>query len=226
LPGWRLRSLHVDEHTVKNVSTAHDTQVALAERVFSGTEGNTSTTLDEVFTVFLRNSTSNTVDTSLLQYDNFNRMYARINTVYGRATAQIMHREGRFSNLTSANTTLQATATDHSTLRLHQNLISTRILQALLSVMLVCALVSLLTIDFRKVLPKNPCSIAAQASLVAGSEMMRDLPVEAQCMGDREFEELFQGKRFKMGAAVSTGDRDGRWGIDIDKGPRVKREGR
>jgi hypothetical protein len=226
MPGWRLRSLHVDEHTVKNISTAYDTQVDLAERVFSGTNGNISTALDAVFTVFLRNSTSNTIDTSLLQYDNFNRMYARINSVYGRATAQIMHREGRFSNLTSANTTLQATATDHSTLRLHQNLISTRILQALLSVMLVCALVSLLTIDLRKVLPKNPCSIAAQASLVAGSEMMRDMPVKAQCMGDREFEELFQGKRFKMGAAVSTGDRDGRWGIDIDKGPRVKREGR
>jgi hypothetical protein len=224
VPGWHLRSIIVDEASVKNVSTTHDTQVDLATRVFGGSKGNISTSLDNVFSAFLRNSSTNTIDTTLLQYNNFDRMYERISAVYGGATAQIIHREGRFGNLTDSNSTLQAMATDHSTLRLHQNLISTRILQSLLIAMIVCALISLLTIDLRNVLPKNPASIAAQASLVAGSEMVRDLPVEAQRMGDKEFEKLFVGKRFRMGVIGEDGI-DGRWGIDVDEGPREKKGG-
>jgi len=133
-----------------------------------------------------------------------------------------MSREGRFTNLTSTNTTIPAKQTSYSTYRLRQNLISTRILQGLLIAMIVCALVTLLTIDLRNILPKNPCSIAAQTSLVAGSQMMRDLPVEAQWLSDKEFEKLFEGGRYRMGWSGEGAEE--RFGIDADARPRLQEE--
>jgi hypothetical protein len=131
-----------------------------------------------------------------------------------------MSREGRFTNLTSTNITIPAKQTSYSTHRLRQNLVSTRVLQGLLIAMIVCALISLLTIDLRNVLPKNPCSIAAQASLVAGSQMMKDLPAEAQWMSDKEFAKLFEGGRYRMG--WSGDGEDERFGIDADARPRLQ----
>ncbi|KAH4044028.1 hypothetical protein HBH69_234610 [Parastagonospora nodorum] len=222
MPGWRLRSLQADEQTVRNISATPDTQLDMASRVFGGSKGNVSTSLDNVFTAFLRNSTTNTMETSLLQLENWDKLYARMNSVYGRAAAQIMSREGRFTNLTSTSTTIPAQQTSYSTHRLRQNLVSTRVLQGLLIAMIVCALISLLTIDLRNVLPKNPCSIAAQASLVAGSQMMKDLPTEAQWMSDKEFEKLFEGGRYRMGWS-GEGEEE-RFGIDADARPRVQEE--
>lgn len=133
-----------------------------------------------------------------------------------------MSREGRFTNLTSTNTTMPAKQTSYSTHRLRQNPVSTRILQGLLTAMIICALVTLLTIDLRNILPKNPCSIATQASLVAGSQMMKDLPAEAQWMSHKEFEKLFEGGRYRMGWS-GEGEEE-RFGIDADARPRLQEE--
>ncbi|KAH7392166.1 hypothetical protein DE146DRAFT_132725 [Phaeosphaeria sp. MPI-PUGE-AT-0046c] len=224
MPAWKLQSLSVDEITVKNVSTRFDTQLNLGTAVFLGSKGNISTSLDAVFTGFLRNSTTNSLDTDLLSYDNFDKFYERIQGIYGAATAQIMNREGRYTNLTSTRTTFPATATDLSTSRLKQNLVSTRILQSLLIAMLLCALIALLTSNPKNVLPKNPCSIAAQASLVAGSSMVADLPAHAQWMNDREFVQLFEGKRYAMGWS-EEGYEQGRFGVDVDLAPKQRRKG-
>jgi hypothetical protein len=135
-----------------------------------------------------------------------------------------MSREGRFTNLTTTNATLPATATSYSTYRLRQDLVSTRILQGLLAAMILCALIALLTINLRNVLPKNPCSIAAQVSLVAGSQMMVELPTEAQWMDDKDFERLFEGRKYSMGW---TGGIEGerRFGIDVDGRVREQEAG-
>lgn len=85
MPGWKLQSLQADQKTVRNVSATPDTQLDMANRVFGGSKGNVSTSLDNVFTAFLRNSTTNTIDAGLLQSENWDKMYARINTIYGRA---------------------------------------------------------------------------------------------------------------------------------------------
>lgn len=225
MPGWKLQSLDVDEKTVRNVSAGFETQLNLGTAVFLGSKGNISTSLDGVFTGFLRNSSTNSLNMELLKYDNFDKFYERVQGIYGRATAQIMNREGRYTNLTSTRTTLPAMATDFSTSRLKQNLVSTRILQGLLIAMLLCALVALLTSNPKNVLPKNPCSIAAQASLVAGSSMVADLPAHAQWMNDREFARLFEGKRYAMGWS-EEGYEQGRFGVDIDLKPKQRGEGR
>jgi hypothetical protein len=221
MPGWKLQSLAPDQRTVANVSTGRDTQLDLESSVFIALQNNNYTSLDGAFTGFLRNSASNSLDTDLLAYDNFDKLYERIQSIYSRATAQIINREGRYTNLTTSRTTMPATATDFSTLRLKQNLISTRILQGLLIAMLLCALVALLTSDPKNVLPKNPCSIAAQASLVAGSSMLAGLPAEAQWMDDREFAELFEGKRYVMGWS-REGYEQRRFGVEVDVSPRKR----
>jgi hypothetical protein len=223
MPDWKLHSLQVDEGSKKNISSGWSTQLNLADSVFGGSKGNISTSLDGVFTALVRNSTTNVPDTEILEYAKFNKMYARIQAVYSRAAAQITNREGRFTNLTSTRTTLPATVTNTSTTRLLQNLVSTRILQSLLIAMVVCALISLLTINPKNVLPKNPCSIAAQASLVAGSLMMSEMPPEAQWMGDKEFDALFDGGRYALGWSEDRAGQ-GRFGVDVDLRPKEEKE--
>jgi hypothetical protein len=126
--------------------------------------------------------------------------------------------------LTTTNTLLAAHTTDFSSSRLQQNVVSTRILQALLIAMLVCGVVSILTLNPKNILPKNPCSIAAQASLVAGSSMVADLPAQAQWMGDEEFDALFMGRRYAMGWSEGV-QGQGRFGVDVDLRPKERSQG-
>jgi hypothetical protein len=88
--------------------------------------------------------------------------------------------------------------------------------------MVAFGLILLLTWDPKNVLPKNPCSIAAQASLVADSVMMRELPPEAQWMNDKEFDALFEGSRYSMGWSEEL-DGQGKFGIDVNLKPRPQK---
>jgi hypothetical protein len=86
MPGWKLRSLAADESTARNLSRAWDTQLSLAANVFGGSKGNVSTSMDAVFTALARDAATDAQDLSLVQYANFERLYARIQGIYGRAT--------------------------------------------------------------------------------------------------------------------------------------------
>jgi len=66
--------------------------------------------------------------------------------------------------------------TDPNRLRVVQDATSTRILEGLLATMLVCAVLAGILMDTRKVVPKNPCSIAAVGSFLADSNLMDRLP--------------------------------------------------
>lgn len=82
-----------------------------------------------------------------------------------------------------------------------QSEISTRILDGILAGMVLCALISLGLMQTKKVLPKNPCSIAAVASFLDGARMLRTdvIPREAQWCGDEGLRSIFEGRRFTMG---------------------------
>jgi hypothetical protein len=71
---------------VANFSTGLYTQLDLRESVFSGLEDYISGFLDGTFTGFLRNSTSNSLDTDLLAYDNFDKLYERVQDIYSCVT--------------------------------------------------------------------------------------------------------------------------------------------
>ena len=87
-------------------------------------------------------------------------------------------------------------------LRLRQSVISTRILQGLLGAMVVCVgMAYLLQRHMGRVLPKGPCSVAAGASLLAGSDLLGQTPPGTEWMSDNERKKsgMFEGKLFGLG---------------------------
>jgi hypothetical protein len=66
-----------------------ETQLDLNGAIFNRVQGDISTALDGSFSTFLSNSTTDIEDASLLQYKNFEDLYARIQDVYGRATVRL-----------------------------------------------------------------------------------------------------------------------------------------
>ena len=119
----------------------------------------------------------------------------------------------------TTNPPLNATATNPNQLRLVQQPISTRVLEALLAVMLLCGLLVACLLDTKKVLPKNPCSIAALASLLADSRLVDEqsgiLPPGAEWMSEAELKERLSGYRFRMGWFNQTEKGGGRFTIDV-----------
>lgn len=99
---------------------------------------------------------------------------------------------------------------------LTQNVVSTRILQALILTMWLCTSIALILFDVKKLLPKNPCSIAAQASLLADADFLALIPDGAEHMTRKELMEItpFKDHLFSMGW---WDNKDGtrRFGIDV-----------
>lgn len=115
-------------------------------------------------------------------------------------------------------------------LKLTQDFASTRILQGLLTTMALCVALTFFLGDTKRILPKNPRTIAAAASLLAGSELLRSgIPPGSEWCNDQELQEksLFEGLWFSMGwwklkeAGVEDGETAStlsnleRFGIDV-----------
>lgn len=110
----------------------------------------------------------------------------------------------------SSSIRLDANATDHkpilgnvtvtSRLRLVQDPASTRVLEALLGVMLLFGLIGSLLLNTDGVLPKNPCSIAAVASLLADSNFLDQFDSDTVKPDGKSREKgLFSRCRFFLG---------------------------
>lgn len=105
-----------------------------------------------------------------------------VEDLYARIMTQVVsvHRDTSSpSNATMESADLgrlwNATLYEPNRLRLHQSALSTHALAALLSVMSICIATTFL-MQTKEVLPKNPRSIAAVASLLAGSKMLERWP--------------------------------------------------
>lgn len=106
--------------------------------------------------------------------------------------------------------------------RLFQNMISTRILQAVLAAMTLCGAVSIFLMDTREILPKNPLSIAAGASLLGDSSILGSgttasherstgmIPLGSEWCNDRQLKQqgVFQGRTFTLGWWETAGGDD------------------
>ncbi|KAK3984762.1 hypothetical protein QBC44DRAFT_385482 [Cladorrhinum sp. PSN332] len=174
--------------------------------------------------------------------ENVNRLMDTLETTYQIIMAQILSNSRRPAQ-GSALVTTKATRNDNAStneqghlpyegvltvqqpgrLRLHQNLISTRILEGLLGFMFCCVVLTYALLRHtRSLLPKNPCSIAAVASLLAGSVLLDTIPEGSEWLSDEEVRkaEIFEGKLFTMGW-WETKNEDGevtgrRFGIDFE----------
>ncbi|KAF4544909.1 uncharacterized protein LTHEOB_5918 [Lasiodiplodia theobromae] len=105
-----------------------------------------------------------------------------VEDLYVRIVTQVVsvHRDTTPpSNATTQSVDLgrlwNATLYEPNRLRLHQSALSTHVLAALLSVMSICIATTFL-MQTKEVLPKNPRSIAAVASLLAGSKLLERWP--------------------------------------------------
>jgi hypothetical protein len=118
---------------------------------------------------------------------------------------------------------LSGTLTSPNTVRLKQSVISTRILEGILATLTLCALIAFCLMDTRKVLPKNPSSIAAMASLLADSEMLsRDvIASQSEWQSDEALRRKWssEGYLFSMGWWGEGEER--RFGIDIGGAEKI-----
>lgn len=88
--------------------------------------------------------------------------------------------------------------------RLFLTEVSTRILQSVIAILLICGLIIFLLVDMRKVLPKPVGSIGAVASLLAGSRLVNEksglTPRGAEWLSDTELKKqgIWAGEQFTM----------------------------
>ncbi|KIW34608.1 uncharacterized protein PV07_01380 [Cladophialophora immunda] len=100
---------------------------------------------------------------------------------------------------------LQAAYVNPRHFRLVQSPLSTHLLVGVVGALLICALVVFITIDMRNVLPKPVGSIAAVASLLAGSRIVDPrsgmVPPGSEYWSDDEWEKrgIWQSEMFRMG---------------------------
>lgn len=132
--------------------------------------------------------------------------------VYREYTAQVVSEYLRadFSTLSNNATEtvdnpLQASYSNPRHYRLMQSALSTHLLVGVVGALLVCALVVFITIDMRNVLPKPIGSIAAVASLLAGSRIVDPkygmVPPGSEYWSDEQWEKsgVWQSEMFRMG---------------------------
>lgn len=140
--------------------------------------------------------------TDFASADNDIAVSERIKMVQSLLMTQVLNNWTRMdTNSSTAGKALPARLNFPHRLRLVQDPTSTRVLEALLGAMLLLAALNMALIDTRRVVPKNPCSIAAVASLLANSNILDALPRGAESMSSEEIERRagFEGKIFLYG---------------------------
>jgi hypothetical protein len=100
----------------------------------------------------------------------------------------------RTSNETTSRARLVGNITMPNRLRLVQDATSTRILEGILAAMLVLGILGSVLMNTDHVLPKNPCSIAAVASLLADSDLIDRHALEMMHPNDKPLQSSFFGQ--------------------------------
>lgn len=128
----------------------------------------------------LVSSTYGTPISELIGPSNVDKLLAAMEKLYGLGFVLLM--DGvRTANISAGEVSGTITQTET---RLVQSQVSTRVLQGLLGVILLLLLISFSTMNVKKVLPKNPNSIAAVASLLAGSKLIDVVALAPQDLSD------------------------------------------
>ncbi|EXJ62269.1 hypothetical protein A1O7_02702 [Cladophialophora yegresii CBS 114405] len=142
-------------------------------------------------------------DTTLIEsYTHLYRQYiAQVVNIYLRADFSTLSNNA----IETVVNPLEAFYTNPQHYRLKQSPLSTHLLVGVVGALLLCALVVFVTIDMRNVLPKPIGSIAAVASLLAGSRIVNPrsglVPPGSEYWSDEEWEKsgVWQSEMFRMG---------------------------
>ncbi|KIW70606.1 hypothetical protein PV04_02862 [Phialophora macrospora] len=166
-------------------------------------------------------------DTTLIEsYTHLYRQYmAQVVNIYLRADFSTLSNN---ASETVVNP-LQASYTNPHHYRLKQSPLSTHLLAGVVGALLLCALVVFITIDMRNVLPKPIGSIAAVASLLAGSRIVDPrfgmVPPGSEYWSDEQWEKsgVWQSEMFRMGWWDKFQEPADTWqrGSQTGKSPRI-----
>lgn len=162
---------------------------------------------------------------------NPDKLIERANVVYGIIVAQVLNTGARESFSDPYNKTYlvepatmvapKYAGTFHDGRKyLVQNKISTRLLEAVLASMVVCALIALFAMQTKRVLPKSPTSIASVASFLYGSNLLNSvfLPgAEWYSADELKRRGTFEGRTFSMGWWQT--DKKGRTNLNESEDP-------
>lgn len=136
--------------------------------------------------------------------DRFTRLY-RIWTAQWMNTYMRNPIDKLPSNQTGIPNTLTGVYDDPNRNRLFLTTISTRALEGVIGMLLICGIVIFVLVDMSKVLPKEVGTIGAVASLLAGSRLVDEksglIPRGSEWISDNEMMKrgMFKGERFRMG---------------------------
>ncbi|KAF3006760.1 hypothetical protein E8E13_010017 [Curvularia kusanoi] len=148
-----------------------------------------------------------------LSADGIEAIFAELQHVLRIMTAQsanLIRMPLNVTSLLAPPSTINATLSHNHVYRLHQSAISTRILDGLLIAIAICVALSFALMNTRNILPKNPASIAATASLLSGhARMIQEdvLPWNAQWYSDAEIKarKVWDDVFFRLGWWDSDG---------------------
>jgi hypothetical protein len=184
---------------------------------------------DAVFSVLINGSKKfqPTQIIDLMGVENFTQFSTALSYLFGVLLAQKLNLNNRVvgtppSTLSFPARTITGTITDPTLIHLQQSLISTRILDAFLGTMFICAALSFYFMKTDKLLPFNPCSVAAGASLLAGSRMLQPesgiSPPGAEWCDDKTLKarKVFEGNTFSLKWWRGEEGVQDRFGIDVD----------
>lgn len=171
--------------------------------------------IDGFFALLLHPSTGFRED-EMIGANNHDRLLEAIQSVYSRYMAQVASLKMRVPAASSAPETYTASWENSNRGVLRQSPGSKLALQVLLGVMFACGVAAYLLVETSEVLPHDPCSIAGQASLLAGSSLCSEESVAVERPGSGSDQDAFWGSQvFSLGWWPSPVSQGGRFGIDI-----------
>ncbi|KAG9557915.1 hypothetical protein KCU71_g10548, partial [Aureobasidium melanogenum] len=152
---------------------------------------------------------------TMLTPENLPVLVDRVTQICNTFTTQYFSDKLR-GNLT-VGTSVQATLSGSATRAcVYQDRTSTTVLEVLLAVIFICTITALWLFDAEQLIPKDPCSIAAQASLLAGAEFLRLIPPGTQALSNTKMVQVtpFRDHLFSIGWWTQE-DGTRRFGIDV-----------
>ncbi|KAK2761257.1 hypothetical protein FQN54_001779 [Arachnomyces sp. PD_36] len=176
--------------------------------------------LDFLFNALVKSGRVSSVK-DLMGPRNADRLLQETSRLYGITVAQVLNSEFHpedddFDNTPEDKVEAKNGTISRTEYRLVQSAISTHILAGLLVFMLLCAAAAYLSMRTRDILPNDPCSIAAKASLLASSKILSEEVIPSGS-------EWLSNEQLRMNGIFGDGSRfrlkwwDGeRYGIDVE----------
>ncbi|OJD32671.1 uncharacterized protein BKCO1_37000143 [Diplodia corticola] len=168
----------------------------------------------------------------LVDPQNVDKLVAAIDHAYGLYMAQVLATQRRAfvdddhddDDTEQRRPLLDGVLVDPDRLRLRQDEVSTRVLQAVLAAVAACVVAACVVTSAERVVPRCPCSIAGFAGLVEGSEWLAVIRERVGALEGRgeELEEEALEREVMEGLVLSLGwwgeEGKRRFGIDVEGG--------